>query len=553
MDAKLRAPRRTRLAALALALALVGCTVQPGSPSGAQSPGAPGQVGTSGEPAAGHDTGWVSRENALPGTPGWESAEATYAGDFELAAFFGQVSVTPGEDATMYATSKVGDFDVHAYRLGWYGGAGAREVWRSTSPVVGVEQADPLKAPDKTITAPWTPTVTIPTKGWPEGSYLVKLSAEGGTKTRYVPLTVRSESVHGRLVVLSPALTQQAYNAWGGYSIYHGPDGRYPSRSLRVSFDRPYDRNGAMETFKFEVPVVQFAERLGLDLAYTTTWDVDQRPGSLDGARGIVSEGHDEYWSVPVRDAVEQARSRGTNLAFLGANAVYWRVRLEDGPLGTARTMAAYKDPTKDPVQGETTTTLWRAEPGARPENSLTGMLYECYPASGALRVENPDSFLLAGTGATAGKTYPGLVGSEIDRAYPIPGTPDTLEVVAHSPVRCRGVGNTYSDVTYYTDPSGAGVFAAGTMMWTNALAGRTSGTGVTDGSVAFTRQVTENLLRAMAAGPMGKAHPSRPNLAELKAPKNTGTGSGGPYTLPSATPTPGTTFPTTPGATPGR
>nr|NLI50066.1 hypothetical protein [Propionibacterium sp.] len=534
-DRARRAPARL-LAALVLG-ALAACTATPAGP--ASPPAAPGPSASPVDRQP-EGRGWVAAENERPGTPGWEAAEATYAADRELAGYFGQVSVEPGEPATLYATSRVGDFDVIAYRLGWYSGAGAREVWRSPVPVTGVEQGPPLMAADRTITTDWRPSATLPTVGWPEGSYLVELSAQAGRKTRYVPLTVRSRSSAGRLVLMSAVLSYQAYNAWGGYSLYLGPDGRFRSRSARVSFDRPYDRNGAMEVFKWEVPVVQHAERLGLDLAYTTTWDVAQRPGTLDDARGVVSEGHDEYWPVSLRDAVEAARDAGANLAFLGANALYWRVRLEEGPLGPGRTMVGFKDSGQDPVQGPETTTRWRSRPWPRPENSLTGMLYECYPARGALRVEEGDFFLFRGTGAATGDEFPGLLGDEIDRAYPIAGTPPSLEVVAHSKVRCEDVGWTYADMTYYTTASGAGVFATGTMMWVNALASRTAGTGLTPASVSFARGVTDNLLRAMAAGPMGIEHPARPNLAALEASPSTAHGSAGEVDRPdTATPGP--------------
>lgn len=534
--------------ALALIAALGGCTLPAGAPPGAPAP-PPGQAGPAAagpapDVAPGHDRGWVSAENARPGTPGWEAPEATTAGDRELAGYFGNVSVLSGELVTLFATSRVGDFDVVAYRIGWYAGAGAREVWRSPTPVRGVEQGPPIKARDNTVTTAWRPSATLNTTDWPEGSYLVELSAQGRRKTRYVPLTIRSASSAGRVVLMSAVLSYQAYNTWGGHSLYQGPNGRFSTRSSRVSFDRPYDRNGAMEAFKWEVPLVQQAERLGVDLAYTTTWDAAVRPGSLTGAAGIVSEGHDEYWTVSLRDAVEAARDAGSNVAFLGANALYWRVRLEDGPLGPGRMVAGYKDAAQDPVQGPETATLWRSQPFPRPENSLTGMLYECFPARGDLRVEDGDFFLFEGTGAVAGSVYPGLLGDEIDRAYPIAGTPASLQVVAHSKVRCQDVGPTHADMTYYTTASGAGVFSTGTMMWVNALASRTSGTGLTPASVEFSRRVTANLLRAMAAGPMGATHPARPNLAALDAAASTDTGSGRPVES-EPTSTPGPTSPT--------
>ncbi len=528
--------------------ALTGCGYLPGSGSGGS-----GEAGKTAQAGAGHDPRWVVAENARDGALDWQLGDAQIAGDTQLAGYFGQVSVTPGEPATLYLTSTIGDVQVTAYRIGWYGGKGAREVWTSARPVAGTAQAPPQIASDRTVTTRWTQSATIDTTGWPEGSYLFVLragstpgsapgSAPGSTpgsgpgagrgpgRAKYVPLVVRSASVRDRLVLSSPVTTYQAYNQWGGHSLYKGPDRSLGTRSSKVSFDRPYDRNGATETFKFEVPVVSRAERLGLDLAYTSAVDLEAQGAALDGARGLVTMGHDEYWTVPERDAVEGARARGTNLAFLGANAAYWRIRLEPGVLGERRMIVGYKSAAADPVTGPQTTAMWRQRPHPRGENSLTGMLYECFPARGPFVVRDPAFFLFEGTGASAGRSYAGLVGSEIDRAYPLKGTPASLQVVAHSPVQCADRGTTASDAVYYTDPSGAGVFSTGTMMWASALAGTTgAATGLDAASVSFARTVTDNLLKAMAAGPMGRKHPTRPNLATIGAPASTEHGTGGP------------------------
>ena len=97
-------------------------------------------------------------------------------------------------------------------------------------------------------------------------------------------------------------------------------------------------------------PTIALAESLGLDLAYTTSVDVHEDPASILGASGVVSLGHDEYWTVPTRRAVEGARDSGSNLAFLGANACYWRVRLEDSDLG--RNIECVTDMTKSREAG---------------------------------------------------------------------------------------------------------------------------------------------------------------------------------------------------------
>ena len=219
------------------------------------------------------------------------------------------------------------------------------------------------------------------------------------------------------------------------------------------------------------------AESLDLDLAYLTSWELHHDPDVLAGAVAWSRRGTTSTGTVPMRRQVEAARDAGVNLAFLGANALYWRVRYSDhGRLVTCYKSAAL-DPKDDAVD---TTAKWRQAPRPDPENSLVGMLYEAFPAEADLEVHDPDFFLFAGTGARRGSRYAGLVAVEIDRAYPIAGTPPNLQVVAHSAVPQFQKPDTYSDMTYYTVPSGAGVFAVGTMSWTAGLRGPGHGRGST-------------------------------------------------------------------------
>ena len=92
--------------------------------------------------------------------------------------------------------------------------------------------------------------------------------------------------------------TEQAYNLWGGRSLYAGPDGGFDTRSRAVSFDRPYDdAKGAALFFHDEQGLVNTAERLGLPVGYITNLELDAEPDLLAGARALISGGHDEYWS----------------------------------------------------------------------------------------------------------------------------------------------------------------------------------------------------------------------------------------------------------------
>jgi hypothetical protein len=432
------------------------------------------------------------------------------------------VSVSPGGSFGVYADSHLGPVTLTAYRLGWYHGTGARQVWRSR-PLTPSKQPACTTNSLRMVSCKWRRTATVRTAGWLPGSYLLVLTAGG--KGHYIPITVRSADFAHRLVLVSETTTYQAYNQWGGYSLYKGPDDSFGDRAYEVSYDRPYDGNGAVKLLAFEIGPIQQAEKLGLPLAYTTSWDIDQHPGALQGASGVMSLGHDEYWTTGMRQAFTEARDSASNIAFLGANAVYWRVRFADA----GRVMVGYKSAALDPLKNSRSTTAqWRQDPHPDAENSLTGQLYECFPGNGPFVVTDPSFFLFRGTGVRAGSSFPGLAGDEIDRAYPITGTPKTLEVVAHSPQQCGPQLRTFSDMTYYTVSSGAGVVDTGSMLWTIAVRGTSLRHGTTTASVLFARTVTDNLLRAMAGRPMGRHHPAVPDLAALHASASTASGTGG-------------------------
>lgn len=517
--------RRNRLIALlaaaVLCVPLAACTGGGARSTTSPSSGRPG--GTSAAPTA----DWVRVENAKPGTAAWRLTAATTADAQQLTGYASAVSVAPGGSFGVYAESRLGPVTLTAYRLGWYHGAGARRIWRSALLAPANQPActtDSLHM----VRCDWHRTATVRAAGWPAGSYLLELTARG--KGHYIPITVRSTLFSHRLVLVDETTTYQAYNQWGGYSLYKGPDGSFGDRAYAVSYDRPYDGNGAVKLLAFEIGPVEQAEKLGLPLAYTTSWDVDQHPAALHGASGVVSLGHDEYWTTRMRQAFTAARDSGSNIAFLGANALYWRVRFADH----GRVMIGYKSAALDPLKDSPSTTApWRQDPYPDPENSLTGQLYECFPATGPFVVIDPSFYLFRGTGVRVGSSFPGLAGDETDRAYPIAGTPKNLQVVAHSPVQCGPQLRTFADLTYYTAPSGAGVLDTGSMLWTIAVRGTSALHGTTHASVAFARTVTDNLLRAMAAGPMGRAHPAMPNLAALHPSASTANGTGGLVTPP--------------------
>ena len=284
-------------------------------------------------------------------------------------------------------------------------------------------------------------------------------------------MTVRSASTAGKIVLKAAVATWQAYNTWGGYDLYQGPGESYSRRSLAVSLDRPYDLNGADMFLTYERNVVKLAESLDLPLAYVTGSDLSADPHLLDGAAALISPGHDEYWTPAERANVTAARDAGVNLAFLGANAMFRRIRLDAG----GRTVICYKTSyTDDPEYGKDNalvTSDWREPPVPDPESSLIGTIYEGYPATAAYQVAAPDSWLFAGTKVTEGARFANLVGIEYDRVNPAYPVPRPIQVLSHSPLVCQGASS-FGDSAYYTHAGGAGVFNSGTMRWVEAIYG---------------------------------------------------------------------------------
>jgi hypothetical protein len=462
----------------------------------------------------------VVSENELPGDPNWGISHL--GGPDEVMGYAGQYSVLPGEEITLYASTTAREFTVKAFRMGWYRGDQARLVWQSPA-VSGRRQSPSTLTPEtNTVQTDWGSSLTIPTEDWPAGAYLLRLDAETGAQ-RYVPITVRSASTAGKVVLKASTSTWQAYNTWGGYDLYNGPGGLsdYDNRSLVVSLDRPYDLNGAFMFLAHDRALIELAERMGLPLAYVTSMETATDPQLLDGASALFSLGHDEYWTPEERAHVTAARNNGVNVAFLGANCCFRRIRLAGSRLGPQRQVICYKTSyTEDPMYGKDNalvTNDFREAPDPDAESSMTGTLYESNPTDADYVVASPDSWIFAGTGVRKGTSFPGIVGIEYDRVNPDWPVERPIEVLSHSPLTCRGV-NSYSDSAYYTHASGAGVFNTGTMRWVGAFTPFVyASAGVNRRGGAFVRRVTANVLRAFADGPAAAKYPARDNLDAMQ------------------------------------
>jgi hypothetical protein len=475
---------------------------------------------TSGSPS---ETGGASAsnvivaENALAGTSDFAVRMEEPWVDM-LHAWCDHDRAHQGDTVTIFATTKAPTFTVEAFRFGWYGGATGRKVWSAADPVAGADQAPPTidATTNMRSCAHWQPSFTVDiTADWTPGMYMFRLVGSDGGNT-FVPLTVVDDR-RADVLVVSAITTWNAYNKYGGASLYDGERGR----SQVVTFDRPYDLSGSGHFFGGEYELVQLVESMGLDVSYTTNIDLHARPEQIAdaGYKTVISLAHDEYYSVPIRRALESARDSGVNLIFLGANAGFRRIRLEESVHGPHRLEVNYRIARHDPLNGRGDQSLvtaeWRAAPAAEPEASLIGNYYESNPCLADMVVVDAESWIFAGTGLANGDRLVKMVQNEYDRVTPeVKGTPANIQVVCHSPLVCRGKAS-FADVTYYTAPSGAGVFATGTLWWERQLGPVCTDTADhTD--ACRVRQITANVLRAFVDGPAGSTHPAQPNLAAL-------------------------------------
>jgi hypothetical protein len=429
----------------------------------------------------------IVTENQQPGSTGWQLG-GPVADDAtgQIKGYASATSVSQTQSITLFVTvNPAQTFTIDFYRIGWYAGQGGR-FRLHVGPLNGTTQAKCLPDPNTGLIAcGWTPsyTLTVPSD-WTSGVYVGVLTNSQGYQN-YVILVVKDGRPASFLYQQS-VTTYEAYNNYPDdsvtgkslytYNSYGAPTVSGEARAVKVSFDRPYTWQGSGDFFSWEVELVHWLERSGFDVTYSTDIDTHATGAVLRASKAFLSVGHDEYWSKEMFDAAQSARDAGVSLAFFGADADSWQVRFEPSAGGVAnRVMVCYKDASIDPVQGPTTTVAWRDPLPNRPEQTIMGVQFTSQLANNQnvpYVVSNSSSWVYAGTGFADGDMVPGIVGYESDRymsEFPLP--PNTSRILLSQSPFIDNTGATgYSNSSIYQAPSGAWVFAAGTMSWSWAL-----------------------------------------------------------------------------------
>ncbi|MBE7184196.1 MAG: DUF4082 domain-containing protein [Methylobacterium mesophilicum] len=446
-------------------------------------------------------------------------------GDANIQGFATSISTNVGGTVEFKIATDSTKYRIDIYRMGYYGGDGARKVG-SISQQLATAQIQPHPLVDMerglidcgnwAVSASWS----IPSDAV-SGLYFAKLVREDGTSGQsMIPFVVREDGNKSDIVFQTSDTTWQAYNEWGGASLYFGDVPTDPNdmiaymppncgcginaigRAKAVSYNRPIVTNTSTKggphdyIFGAEYSAIRWLEQNGYDVSYISGVDTSRAGSSLLDHKAFLSVGHDEYWSPEQRQAIENARDAGVNLAFWGGNDGYWRIRWEDSTdaSGTPyRTLVCYKETLSNSnIDQQADTGTWRdprfGAPAA-PENALIGTMFQVdsyrqdqitvpYDYSQLRFWRNTDiSTLKPGETGTLVENLLGYEwNSDVDNGF----RPSGLINLSLTNVSVNqylldygsqvGPGNAQHSLTMYRASSGALVFSAGTVFWSWGL-----------------------------------------------------------------------------------
>ena len=547
----------------------------------------------------------------------------------KLEGYTDQLSVQPGDEIGFHISTNAETFSMEIARVG----AEQQVVWRREG-LRGQEY--PVPEDVSSHGCRWPALFKMEVPQWQSGYYTVLMRSAGqhGEDPENQPVVgemffvVRSArpGTDTRILLQLTTNTSNAYNTWGGASLYRGPDG--PGQ--RVSFDRPsagldgvaglrlfnmdatfhteLDHGSYSPAFQAEfqrqvdanaVPgialtmtghveveepgrrwrledlggsgppiyrirrvgdhlevydgtpwwengwrnwqhlFVSWAERNGYRLDYAVNSDLEFHPEILEHYRLVLSVGHDEYWSAPMRDHLEAYVADGGNVAFFSGNCLWWQVRSEDEGRALVCWKDAYEqDPLYKTEDHSLLSTYWCHRLIGRPENYLTGVSFayggysrffdQFVDSPGGYTIHRPDHWIFEGTGLQKDEMLgatDGVIGYECDGCdmqwhdgLPFPtgndGTPDGFCILATAPAGLSEADTSNERVAeaLYGDPTqfnrhpypGAAVLGCYTRGGTVVTSGCTQWAKGLQGNDPLVERITKNVLDRLGGPDVG-------------------------------------------------
>ncbi|HEY1081406.1 MAG TPA: N,N-dimethylformamidase beta subunit family domain-containing protein [Prosthecobacter sp.] len=432
----------------------------------------------------------IREENALPGasfqlTRMRPDSARSYRTSF-IEGYCSRQSVKAGEKLDFFVSTRpVASFTLELFRMGYYGGQGARHM-TTLGPFEGKEQPVPALGEQRLRECQWQAcaSLTIPAD-WPSGVYLGRLStvpeqADKPYWQSYVVFILTDDRPADILFQCSDN-TWQAYNRWPeNESLYTDPRAAH-APGVSVSFDRPYGKYvqildqplsmGSGEFLLWEYPLCYWLEKEGYDVTYCSNVD-NLEPANLKRCKTLISTGHDEYWDLRQYASVKQAIQDGVNVLWLSANDVYmvtpFTANAQGQPNRRLTRETCYGEFREEEKEAYATVLGPFENPGPDERDIIGARTVVPFNGGGDWTCTRPDHWLFAGTGMKAGDSIPGLVGWEFH------GDPDLarpgLEVVAEGNVWAGGTRLGRYAATLFEGPQKNIVFNASTIFWSQGL-----------------------------------------------------------------------------------
>jgi hypothetical protein len=424
-----------------------------------------------------------------------------------IEGYCSHTSIKAGEALSIFvSTNPPAPFTIEFYRMGYYQGLGGRLMF-GLPPRQGHTQPEPEVGERRVRTCQWEPTIILPIPDWSSGVYVGKLTELNEGIQSYIIFIVRDDR-KADLIFQCSDTTWQSYNRWPSqFSLYD--DGKsvwYWGPGVDVGFNRPYGKYcqildaplsiGSGEFFLWEFPLCFWLEQHGYDVTYISNLDTHSDPKNLLRARGILSVGHDEYYSIEMFNNIKAAIVAGVNVAFLSGNTCCGRIEFDKTNRSFTR---ADRFGPRDPEEIKSFPAMALLPWNSPNENTLIGARSTGPITGGGDWVCTlPNHWLYEGTGMAKGDAIPGLIGWEWhgDPA-PIPG----LEIIASSQTRSGNkIQGTYT-ATLYPGPKKNIVFNASSCWFADGLSAppgylRPSAYTTPKGPDARVQRITENLLR---------------------------------------------------------
>lgn len=361
-------------------------------------------------------------------------------------------------------------------------------------------------------------TLNVPTN-WPSGLYVANLWDEDGWPGGYssnIFFIVKEDEPGSEadILVQLPTNTWQAYNAYGGWSLYSAPPGR------RITFDRPFQPcyTGGGCPYRWESPLVRWLEAEGYTVDYVASEDIQTDPTLLFNYKLFITAGHDEYWSKEIRDHIDAFISAGGNVAIFSGNTSYRQVRYEEN----TRTLVCYKweDRQNDPLYGVDNIRVaseFAWDPIFWPENTTTGLGFRAGgwvnltdDSKGRYTVYRSEHWVYQGTGLQDGDIFwyePNetveVDGAEFTWQNGLPvvtgqdQTPLNFSILGLQPAtKLDGGLRGYATMGLYKRSGGGMVFNAATMGWVRGLSSEYN-----PGDYEIVRQITRNVIDTLSTG----------------------------------------------------